>query len=223
MSTAARADCTAEHKRARALRDTLASVGETTPEYRSMMLKKIQDAETAANNCDRAAVDAKRAEEARAAEKKREADAAAKREAADAFTIAEMKSQADFIRRAWSAYECSYEKQRDTIANNPFATDEQKEQLRRIEVILSGVHGAMKRGKISQLPCRVVDVAKLAFCLADNVTTPACHEPTIALMIRADKEIIAAEQVTPSAPPLTPDQQRKKEEEDGMEILEPKF
>jgi hypothetical protein len=98
--TPAHADCTAERKHARALRDVLATVGETTPEYRAMLSKRIQDAETAATNCERAAADAKRAEEARAAARKREMEAEAQKEAADRFAVEEMRSQPDFLRVA---------------------------------------------------------------------------------------------------------------------------
>jgi hypothetical protein len=188
-----------------------------------MMIKKIQDAEAAAANCDRAAADTKRAEEARGAAKKREAEEAAKKEAADRFAIAELKSQSDFIRKAWSAYECSYEKQRDLLGGNPFANDEQKDRLRRSEIILSGVRTAMKRGKLLQLSCRADDVAKLAFCLADSAANPACGESAMALMIRADKEIVAGGQVTPTDPPLSPDERRAKTEYDDTMIMRPNF
>lgn len=89
----AHADCSAQHKQARALRDTLASVGETTPEYRAMMLKRIQESETAAANCDRAVADAKRADDARAAVRKREMEADAKKQAAERFAIDGLRSR----------------------------------------------------------------------------------------------------------------------------------
>lgn len=220
----ARADCTAEHKHARALRDTLASVGETTPEYRAMMVKKIQEAETAAANCDRAAADAKRADEARAAARKRELEAQAKKDADDRFAIDEMRSQPDFLRIAWSAFECSYEKERDTVLSNPFAPPEQKEGLKRAEAMLARIRATMKRGKLLPLSCRMEDVAKLAFCIADDSSAnAACGQSDMALRVRAEKEIIAAVQMDANPMPLTPAEQHAKSEDEDGKILTPKF
>jgi hypothetical protein len=223
VSRSVRADCTAEHKRARALRETLSAVGETTSEYRSMMVKKIQDAETAAANCDRAAADAKRADELKASARKREMEAEAKKETADRFAIDEMRSRLDFLRIAWSAYECKFEKERDDVLNNPFATGEQKEALRRAEGMLARIRATMKHGKVAQLSCRMDDVAKLAFCIADSNANAACSESAMALRARAQQEIIAAVQLTPNPAPLTPAAQHAKAEEDDQRILQPQF
>ena len=217
----AHADCTVQHKQARALKDTLASIGETTPEYRAMMLKRIQEAETAAANCDRAVADAKRSDEARAAARKREMEAEAKKDAEDRFTIDDMRSQAEFLRIAWSAYECSFEKERDDVLNNPFATADQKEALKRAEAMLTRVRATMKRGKIAQLSCRTEDVAKLAFCIADS-SNAACGQPEMALRTRAENEIVEAVQLAPNPVPLTPTQKHAADL-DPNRILQPKW
>ena len=219
----ARADCIVEHKRARALRDTLASVGETTVEYRATLVKKIQDADTAAVSCERAAADARRADDARAAAKKREMEAQAKRDAEDRFAIDEMRSRPDFLRIAWSAYQCSYEKERDAVLSNPFASAEQKEALKRAEIMLTRIRATMKRGKLLPLSCRMEDVAKLAFCISDGSANAACSQPDLALQARAEKEIIAAVQLEPTAAPLTPAEQHAKSEADDSQILAPSF
>jgi hypothetical protein len=227
MATVAHAadqrECTAERKRAVALRQVLASVGETTPEYRVMMLKRIQEAEASANNCERAVAEQKRTDEARLAAKKREDAAAAQRAAADRFAMDEMKSEASFIRVVWSAYACSFEKDRDEVLSNPFATPEQKEQLKRAEIMLVRIHGVMKRGKLLQLPCRADTVAKLSFCIGDKGSTPGCGQAEMALMIRAEKEVIASVQVAPSAAPLTPAEQQTRGDDEDMHILQPAF
>ena len=214
-------DCPAERKRARALREVLASVGETTAEYRAMLVKRIQEAETAAASCQRAAAEEARAAEAQRAAKKLADEVAAKKEAADRFAIDEMKSQTTFIRVAWSAYECSYEKQRDAGLDNPFATPEQKEALKRAEILLSRIRSAMKRGRLAPLSCRADEVAKLAFCIADNGANAACGQSEMALLVRAEKEIVASGQLAPNPAPLTPAEQRAKSEEDDMHILTP--
>jgi hypothetical protein len=219
----ARADCTAEHKRARALRETLASVGETTVEYRATLVKKIEDADTAAASCERAAADAKRADEARAAARKREMEAQAKRDAEDRFAIDEMRSRPDFLRIAWSAYQCSYEKERDAVLSNPFASAEQKEALKRAEIMLTRIRATMKRGKLLPLSCRMEDVAKLAFCISDGSANAACSRPDLALQARAEREIIAAVQLEPTAAPLTPAEQQAKSQADDAQILAPSF
>lgn len=204
--------CAAERKRASALRNVLATVGETTAEYRAMMIKKIQDAEAAAANCERAVAERKRADEV-----------AAKKSAADRFAVDEMKSQGNFVRLAWSAYECSYEKERDAVLANPFANAEQKEGLKRTEIMLTRIRNTMKRGKLAQSSCRADDVARLAFCISDSSANPACAQDEMTRMITAEKELIAALQLTPSDPPLTPAQQQAKAEQEDMTILSPQF
>ncbi|MGZ3441316.1 MAG: hypothetical protein ACXVDD_17470, partial [Polyangia bacterium] len=154
VEATAHADCTVQRNQARKLKDVLATVGETTPEYRAMMLKKIQEAETATTSCERAMADAKRADEARAAARKREMEAEAKKQADDQFAVDEMRSQPDFVRIAWSAYECSFEKERDAVLGNPFATPEQKQELKRAEIMLARIRATMKRGKLLPLSCR---------------------------------------------------------------------
>jgi pyruvate/2-oxoglutarate dehydrogenase complex dihydrolipoamide acyltransferase (E2) component len=217
------ADCAAERKRASALREVLVSVGETTVEYRSTMVKRIQEAETAATSCERAVADAKRTNEARASARKREIEAENKKEAADRFMIDEMRSQPEFLRIAWSAYECSYEKERDAVLGNPFATPEQKEGLRRAEVMLTRIRVTMKRGKLAQLSCRMDAVAKLAFCIADGSANAACVQSEMALRARAEKEIIADVQLAPNAAPLTPAEKHAKSEDEDMNLLNPQF
>jgi hypothetical protein len=104
MTTLARAanppECANERKRVSSLKAVLASVGETTAEYRAMMLKRIQEAETAVANCERAATEAKRAAEAREAKLKRDEEEAAQKTAAERFEMDELKSQAKFIQVA---------------------------------------------------------------------------------------------------------------------------
>jgi hypothetical protein len=219
----ARADCSAEHKRARALRETLASVGEATAEYRAMLARKIEEAEAAAATCERAAAAAKRSAEALAVAKKRELEAQAKKDAEDRFAIDEMRSQAEFLRIAWSAHQCSYEKERDAVLSNPFASAEQKEALKRTEVMLTRIRATMKRGKIVALPCRTEDVAKLAFCVSDESANPACAQGDLALRVRAERKIIAAVQLEPLPAPLTPAEEEAKGEVDDAAILQPDF
>ena len=218
-----RADCAPERKHARALKDTLASVGETTPEYRAMMLKKIQEAESAATNCERAAADLKRADEARAAARKREMEAEAKKEAADQSAIEELRSQPDFLRIAWSAYECSFEKERDTVLSNPFATAEQKEGLKHAELMLTRIRATMKHGKLLPLSCRMEDVAKLAFCISDGNANAACAQFEMALRVRAETEIIAAVQLEANPAPLTLAERHAKAIDEDQKILTPNF
>jgi hypothetical protein len=216
-------ECAADRKRAAALRQVLASVGDTTAEYRALLLKHIQEADTAAIDCERAIVAQRRAEEARLAARKREAEAAAKKDAADRFAMDDMKSRPSFIREVWSAYECSFEKERDEVLANPFATAEQREQLKRAEAMLLRIHGVMKRGKLTQLPCRADAVAKLAFCIADKAATPACAEPGMSLAMRAEQEVIASVQVAPSVAPLSPAEKHAREDEDDMHVMAPQF
>ncbi len=223
LDATATADCSVLRKRAQALRDTLAAVGETTPEYRSMMLKKIQDADDATASCERAAADAKRTEEASVAARKREMEAEAKKAANDRFVIDGLRSQAMFLRVAWSAFECSYEKQRDTVLSNPFATAEQKEELKRVEFMLKRIHATMNYGRIQPLSCKTEDVAKLAFCIADSGANAACSESAMALRSRAEKEIIAAVQLAPNPVPLSPAEKQAREEHDDMNLLQPAF
>ena len=223
LDAAAGADCSVTRKRAQALRDTLAVVGETTPEYRSMMLSKLQDAESAAATCERAAIEAKRVVDANVAARKREMEAEAKKAADDRFVVDGLRSQASFLRVAWSAFHCSYEKQRDTILNNPFATAEQKEELKRVELMLKRIRATMNYGKLEPLSCRTEDVAKLAFCVLDSGANAACGESEMALRSRAEHEIIAAVQLTPSPAPLTPTQQHAKFENGDTQILKPQF
>jgi hypothetical protein len=215
--------CAAERDRATALRNVLASVGETTAEYRAMMLKKIQAAEAAVAACERATADQKHSEEARLATKRREEEAAAKKEATERFAIDGLKSEASFLRLAWSAYACSIEKERDALLANPFASAEQKEDLKRSETSLARIHSVMKRGKLQPLSCHAEDVAKLAFCIGDGKSHSACAQPELARMIVAEREVIAAVQLTPSEPPLTPAQQKEKLEEDDSTLLRPEF
>lgn len=81
----------------------------------------------------------------------------------------------------------------------------------------------MKRGKLSQLSCRADDVAKLAFCVADSNANPACGQPAMTLMVRAERELIDVGQLAPGPAPLTPAQQHAKAEDDDAKILQPKF
>jgi hypothetical protein len=103
------------------------------------------------------------------------------------------------------------------------ATAEQKEDLKRSEVSLAHIQSAMKRGKLSPLSCRAEDVAKLAFCIGDGKSHSACAQPELARKIVAERELIAAVQLTPSEPPLTPAQQKEKVEEDDTSLLRPEF
>jgi len=219
----AHADCTAERKRAGALREVLATVGDTTAEYRALMVQRIQDAEAAATRCERATADAKRSDEARAAARKREMEAEAKKEALERFTIDEMRSRSDFLRVAWSAYACSYEKERDTVLANPFATAEQKEALKGAELMLARIRATMKHGKLAQLSCRTDEVAKLAFCVADSSANAACAQSEMALRTRAQREIIAAVQLAANPAPLTPTDRQARSDAEDMSIMSPKF
>jgi hypothetical protein len=216
-------DCVAERKRAAALRQVLASVGETTAEYRAMMLKRIQEAEDAATKCEQTVAEQKRADASQLAARRREAEAEAKKAADERFAMDDLRSQASFLRTAWSAYECRYEKEHDDILNNPFATAEQRDALKRGEAMIARIRGVMKRGKLAQLPCRTDAVAKLAFCIADKSSTPQCGQAEMALMLRAEREVIAAVQTTPSTPPLTPAQQKAVDEETDSQLLTPEF
>jgi hypothetical protein len=219
----AKADCTPQHNQARALRETLASVGQTTDEYRALMLKKIQSVEAAAAACERATADARRADAARAEARKREMEANDRKQEEDRFAVDELRSHDDFLRVAWSAFECSYEKERDTLAGNPFATPEQRESLKRADLMLARIRATMKHGKLAPLSCRMDDVAKLAFCVADASAAVACTQSEMALRLRAEKEIIAAVQLTAAPAPLTPAAQHAKREEDDMVIMQPEF
>jgi hypothetical protein len=223
LDATAGADCSDLRKRAQALRDTLAAVGETTPEYRSMMVRKLQDADNAAATCERAAIDAKRVDEASSAARKRELEAEAKKAANDRFVVDGLRSQPMFLRVAWSAFDCSYEKQRDALLNNPFATAEQKEELKRVEFMLKKIRATMSYGKVVPLSCRTEDVAKLAFCISDSAVNAACSESEMALRSRAEHEIIAAVQLTPNPTPLTPAEQQAKSSVDDTRILRPQF
>jgi len=73
------------------------------------------------------------------------------------------------------------------------------------------------------MSCRTEDVAKLAFCIADGNANAACSDSAMALRARAEKEIIAAVQLSPTPAPLTPDEQHAKAEEDDGKILTPQF
>jgi hypothetical protein len=223
LDTTASAECSALRKRAQALRDTLAAVGETTPEYRSMMVKRIQDADNAASTCERAAADAKRVDETNVAARKREMEVEAKKAADDRFVVDGLRSQPMFLRVAWSAFNCSYEKQRDTLLNNPFATAEQKEELKRVEFMLKRIRATMNYGKLEPVSCRTEDVAKLAFCISESGANAACGESEMALRSRAEHEIIAAVQLTPNPAPLTPAEPQAKSESDDMRLLQPRF
>jgi len=215
-------DCVAERKRAVALRETLASVGDASSEYRAMMVRKIQDAEAAAANCERAATEQRRIATEQAASKKREEENAAKKRAEDQFAIDELRSQPSFLRLAWSAYECRAEKDQETIAGNPFATEEQKQNLKRIGILLERIRSVMKRGKLQQQPCRSDTVAKLAFCLADSNANAACTEAEMARMLAAEQEIVANMQIVPSEAPLAPSQ-RSPDGDVDMKLMAPKF
>ena len=223
LDATASAECSALRKRAQALRDTLAAVGETTPEYRALMVTKLQDADNATANCERAAVEAKRADEANVAARKREMEAEATKAANDRFVVDGLRSQPMFLRVAWSAFQCSHEKQRDALLNNPFATAEQKEELKRVEFMLKRIHATMSYGKVQPLSCRTEDVAKLAFCIADSGANAACVESEMALRSRAEHEIIAAVQLAPNPAPLTPAEQQAKSSLDDTQILHPQF
>jgi hypothetical protein len=223
LDATASADCSVLRKRVQSLKDTLAAIGETTPEYRAMMMKKIQEADGAAASCERAAADARRADEANVAARKREMEADAKKAANDRFIVDGLRSQAMFLRVAWSAFECSHEKQRDALQNNPFATAEQKEELKRVEFMLKRIRATMSYGRIQALSCRTEDVAKLAFCIADSGANAACGEPDMALQARAEHEIVAAVQLTPNPAPLTPVEQQAKSEGEDLRIMQPKF
>jgi hypothetical protein len=201
----------------------LASVGETTAEYRAMLVKKIQDADAATASCEQSAADAKRADEARAAARKREMEAEAKKQAEDRIAVDELRSRPDFLRIAWSAYECSFEKERDAVLSNPFATAEQKEGLKRAEHMLLRIRATMQYGKVLPLACRIEDVAKLAFCIADSGANAACAQSEMALSVRAQKEIVAAVQLATNPAPLTPAERHATGEQDDMQILQPRF
>jgi hypothetical protein len=223
LDATANAECSVLRKRAQALRDTLAAVGETTREYRTMMDKKIQDADNVASTCEQAAVDAKRVDEANVAARKREMEAEAKKAADDRFIVDGLRSQPMFLRVAWSAFHCTHEKQRDALVNNPFATAEQKEELSRVEFMLKRIRATMNYGKLEPLSCRTEDVAKLAFCISNSGANAACGESEMALRSRAEHEIIAAVQLTPNPAPLTSAEQHAKSDGDDMRLLQPQF
>jgi hypothetical protein len=218
-----RPECAVQRKKAAALRAVLASVGETSAEYRALMLKRIQEADVAVSTCERAVAEQDRAAAAQVEAENRDREAAAKKERENRFEIDELRSKAEFIRTAWSSYQCSYERERDSLRSNPFATPEQKEELRRTEAMLQRIRAAMKRGKLAQSSCLADEVAKLAFCSVEKSSVQECSQPPMLLMLRALKEIIASTQFAPSAPPVSREERPEPSEDSDMYILQPQF
>jgi hypothetical protein len=59
--------------------------------------------------------------------------------------------------------------------------------------------------------------------MGDGKSHTACAQHELARMIVAAHELIAAVQLTPSEPPLTPGQQKQKLQSDDMSLLQPEF